>query len=37
MLFDVTGACLEPPTEPVGGLFHRRIRQASYPVATSTG
>ena len=30
-LFDVTGACLEQPGEPVGSAFHQKVRQPSYP------
>ncbi|WP_237752761.1 aromatic ring-hydroxylating dioxygenase subunit alpha [Mycolicibacterium aromaticivorans] len=30
--YDVTGACLEIPSEPAGGTFHRRVKLTSYPM-----
>ena len=36
-LFDVDGACLEQPAEPVGSTFHRKVRQPSYPCCDVNG
>ncbi|MGE4339904.1 MAG: Rieske 2Fe-2S domain-containing protein [Pigmentiphaga sp.] len=36
-LFDVSGACLETPAEPVGSKMHTTIRQGSYPVVERSG
>jgi phthalate 4,5-dioxygenase len=35
--FDVTGACMEMPTEPSGYAFRDRIRTRSYPVREAGG
>ncbi len=35
--YDVTGACLEIPSEPAGGTFHRRVKLTSYPMVKVGG
>jgi len=36
-LFDVTGACLQTPAEPVQSKFHTRVRIGCYPVVERNG
>jgi phthalate 4,5-dioxygenase len=36
-LFDVAGACLETPAEPVTSTFHTRVSHCSYPVRERNG
>lgn len=36
-LFDVDGACLETPAEPLGSTFHTRVRLGCYPVVERNG
>ena len=36
-LFDVAGACLDTPAEPLGSTLCTRIRQRSYPVQARAG
>jgi phenylpropionate dioxygenase-like ring-hydroxylating dioxygenase large terminal subunit len=35
--FDVTGACLDTPAEPVGSTLCKRVKQRSYPVLERSG
>lgn len=35
--FDVAGACLETPAEPVGSKLCERVKQRSYPVVEKSG
>jgi phthalate 4,5-dioxygenase oxygenase subunit len=36
-LFDVQGACLETPAEPLGSVMCKNIRQSAYPVVEKSG
>ena len=36
-LFDVGGACLEQPAEPVGSQFCKSVRQTAYPCIEASG
>ena len=36
-LFDVAGACLEQPAEPVGSSFCSKVRQTAYPCRVAGG
>lgn len=36
-LFDVTGACLEQPAEPIDSTFHKKIRHVAYPCEARNG
>ncbi len=36
-LFDVEGACLEQPAEPIASTFHRKIKHTAYPCEERNG
>ena len=36
-LYDVSGACLEQPTEPAGSTFHLKVRQPAYRCEEHSG